>query len=483
MSYNYNELMRIKRNERVMKEYKETNLETQRNIYQAKMTQIEKVVHLLCKNNGHITITNLTDRLINDIPIDIVDLILFDPNRCKELVNYRITIKKPLQSFVINQCNIQKKYSFSSGYHKLRSNLLNQYKKNCCKQMTSSSNLENLINKTNQGQIKWQQIRSDKTPGFSLEIWRSNGDVKYTLQISRKTIEKPIKVIYTISPNINPPTSNCTAIYNKLYQAIQVQTNIDKQIEQEKRRQRDIEARAEVEELRQWAKKREDEKRQEQEEFKNILCPTKTDYHVSLNAKNSIIAVSSTNESIWHNEMILESKQYESSYVLAPILGTVDIIKNDGSIIIEKLLVYYHLQKQIYYAMNSEICRLQQMGTISCKIVYYTNDPYIYKAANHYWYNSETLLHRLGYTVGMNGVSKDKRHGILRYVLDNHLCTWSWISNHIRTDILRFRTRPEYRVAVIEWEKDLEFLKDLAPQSARKDTRVNKIYVPDTMVY
>ena len=83
----------------------------------------------------------------------------------------------------------------------------------------------------------------------------------------------------------------------------------------------------------------------------------------------------------------------------------------------------------------------------------------------------------------MTGISEEKRHRIVQYALNNNVCTWRWLVNHLRTNILRFRARSGYSVAVSEWENDLLFVKEWVFQSETEHIYADTIRIPKTYDY
>lgn len=79
----------------------------------------------------------------------------------------------------------------------------------------------------------------------------------------------------------------------------------------------------------------------------------------------------------------------------------------------------------------------------------------------------DSILSRCGYTV-KEGVSKEYRQAILRYILDNHKATKYEIIEHISGFINLKYTLPQYRGACKRWEEDIAFVNSYHIQYQKK---------------
>ena len=76
-------------------------------------------------------------------------------------------------------------------------------------------------------------------------------------------------------------------------------------------------------------------------------------------------------------------------------------------------------------------------------------------------FNSESLLHTLGYKVGHNGKTAKQRQNLLKIIFDQQLLSIAEMKATINHNINLFSKRKEYSIAINDWKKDLNFLNSL----------------------
>lgn len=72
--------------------------------------------------------------------------------------------------------------------------------------------------------------------------------------------------------------------------------------------------------------------------------------------------------------------------------------------------------------------------------------------------SGESILHSLGYRVGVNGLSTKQRRKLLKDVIEQDLLSISQMKFTINNAIKHAKNRPEYAVAVKEWQDDLNYI-------------------------
>lgn len=85
-------------------------------------------------------------------------------------------------------------------------------------------------------------------------------------------------------------------------------------------------------------------------------------------------------------------------------------------------------------------------------------------------FNSETLLHSLGYRVGYSGLKAKERQRLLKTILDQEVLSIAEIKSTINLNITRFSNRLEYTLAVKEWKDDIQFLNELILNQKKQDS-------------
>ena len=354
-------------------------------------------------------------------------------------------------------------------------------------QITQYIQFDTLLSRTNNGKIKWHKVQLEQLPMEIVhkycmyEIWQTQGKIKCLFRVAqpRKTETQDTVFSYFLSDNVYKYGKFKNKDYKKLHNAIQNQIRKAEETALKKRKEKEV-----AEEKR--AKEVEAQKRREKEELKKFnqkISPMQKDVAVQLKIYDSVYYIQSMHEASWRQAIINESSNTKSQYILEPMIAMVDVLQNDGTVVQVKIMVYYHSQNHIYYSLESEVRQLLQLGTPVCRIIYYSTYYRQSRNSSIIYCNSETLLHRLGYHVGMTGISEEKRHRIVQYALNNNVCTWRWLVNHLRTNILRFRTRSGYSVAVSEWENDLLFVKEWVFQSETEHIYADTIRIPKTYDY
>ena len=71
-----------------------------------------------------------------------------------------------------------------------------------------------------------------------------------------------------------------------------------------------------------------------------------------------------------------------------------------------------------------------------------------------------SILKMYGYTVGKNGLSKEQRHRLLEYILDNKIMKGHDIINLLQFNIAMREAQSRYDKALCDWQTDIEFVTD-----------------------
>lgn len=81
-------------------------------------------------------------------------------------------------------------------------------------------------------------------------------------------------------------------------------------------------------------------------------------------------------------------------------------------------------------------------------------------------YNKESLLHSFGYKVGYSGLNEKERHKIIDQLLKKGVMSISEMKATINHDLNLFSSREEYKLALKEWNDDLDYLNCLIKKNA-----------------
>lgn len=138
----------------------------------------------------------------------------------------------------------------------------------------------------------------------------------------------------------------------------------------------------------------------------------------------------------------------------------IPICKFDGTIIKEPMIVYYSWYTGQYYAYSASIKQLKEKGIILCRLLSAQNS--CLEQAEFGKLNIESLIHQFGYNVSKQANLSDmQRHQILRFVLNNGICSYEDIKNHLSFLINLNKTSYKMNDAIHKWINDFDYLESV----------------------
>ena len=162
------------------------------------------------------------------------------------------------------------------------------------------------------------------------------------------------------------------------------------------------------------------------------------------------------------------------SHSLEEVIGLLKIITPTGTELIEKVPCAYCKDCNCFYMLESEYQRVSAKGDILCETKTYEEYCNMEILDTSNW-SSESILKHNGYNVqANNNLSDEQRQAILQNIMNNNILSAHGIVSYIDTFIAQKRGLPQYRNAVMKWEKDKEFVLNYNNQ-AKRQVEIEKI--------
>lgn len=205
-----------------------------------------------------------------------------------------------------------------------------------------------------------------------------------------------------------------------------------------------------------------------------FLYSDKSDYCI----KNESIQEEEQTVQIGLEDFVIKCNVFrciEKSHQINDILALINILDDDGNILVKKVPAGYCKECNLYFILNSTYQSLKKIGIIMCRI----SDEKLYRKSEYMKGRklaNESLLMQYGYNVSeMEGLSSIQRHNILSVIIDNNILSKSEIISYIDFFISQRRTMENMKTAILKWEEDREFVKNYETEGADQ-IHVRNIY-------
>lgn len=159
---------------------------------------------------------------------------------------------------------------------------------------------------------------------------------------------------------------------------------------------------------------------------------------------------------------LYEISQSDIKYIprLEKKSALIPVCKKDGTIIKERVVVYYSWYTGQYYVYSESIRRVKEKGIILCRLLSAKNS--CMEQAEFGNLNIESLIHQFGYNVSKQAnLSDEQRHQILFFIISNEICSYETIKNHL--SFLLNLNKSSYRMndAIHKWISDFEYIESI----------------------
>lgn len=144
---------------------------------------------------------------------------------------------------------------------------------------------------------------------------------------------------------------------------------------------------------------------------------------------------------------------------LEEVLGIIQVLKPDGSIAEEKVTASYCKECCCYFLLRSEYDRIYNKGILLCKMI---EKEEFYKSGINGFSDikGESILKQNGYNVQAKvGLTDIQRQTILANIMDDKILSASQIISYLQFFKAQKRSLPSYKMAVDKWDADLQFTK------------------------
>lgn len=143
---------------------------------------------------------------------------------------------------------------------------------------------------------------------------------------------------------------------------------------------------------------------------------------------------------------------------LEEVLGIIRVVKPDGTTLEEKVTTAYCKECGCYFLMRSEYERVAKEGILLCHMI--EKEEFCKCGLNFSHLAGESILMRNGYNVKANvGLTDIQRQTILANVMDNCILTASQIISYLQMFIAQKKGLSSYKMAVDKWDADLQFVR------------------------
>ncbi len=163
------------------------------------------------------------------------------------------------------------------------------------------------------------------------------------------------------------------------------------------------------------------------------------------------------------------------SHEIQDITALLDVSDKNGKIMTIKIPAGYCPNCKIFFMLESTYKRVKEKGTLLCKIS--DEKKYIQgKDKKQGGFATESLLMQYGYSVSeVKGLSQEKRHRILKFIIDNKILSKGEIISYLEFFINQRRTMENMKYAIAKWEEDKKFVEQYCTYT-KKEIKVSGIY-------
>lgn len=140
----------------------------------------------------------------------------------------------------------------------------------------------------------------------------------------------------------------------------------------------------------------------------------------------------------------LNRHMVESIRVPVPLLGSAELV----------MLPIHHCTTCDRYFIGGETLKLYEKlyGRLFIRVIKEGAD------SSEFAFFGESELHRTGYSVRKDGMTKEERQAFLSKLIDNQIMNRFSICRDIEKSIKIFSNRPEYAEAIAKWKEDLFYI-------------------------
>ena len=192
--------------------------------------------------------------------------------------------------------------------------------------------------------------------------------------------------------------------------------------------------------------------------------------------KSTTIDSVENKEFIGIEDFLVRASNYTCIYRfhnLQRIHAIVNVLK-DGKIKEIRTEAAYCPECDRYYILERDYLLLKRSGTICCKIVEF--QELLHNKQSFSDWQEKSILRSYGYTVSKTeNLTKQERHQILDFVLENGIMSSNQIISHLVWQIETRKNMRNMQDAIFKWEDDIRYVRQY--QFLNKSVRVRQIFV------
>lgn len=180
-------------------------------------------------------------------------------------------------------------------------------------------------------------------------------------------------------------------------------------------------------------------------------------------------------EYIGIEDFLVRSSNYNCAnrfHHLQRIHAIVNVLKN-GEVKEVRTEAAYCPECDKYYILERDYQSLKRSGTICCKIIEF--EELLHNKQSFSDWQEKSILRTYGYTVSKTeNLTKQERHQILDFVMENKIMTSSQIISHLVWQIETRKRMWNMQDAISKWEDDIRYVRQY--QCINKSVRVRQIF-------
>lgn len=180
-------------------------------------------------------------------------------------------------------------------------------------------------------------------------------------------------------------------------------------------------------------------------------------------------------EYIGIEDFLVRSSNYNCAnrfHHLQRIHAIVNVLKN-GKVKEVRTEAAYCPECDKYYILERDYQSLKRSGTICCKIIEF--EELLHNKQSFSDWQEKSILRTYGYTVSKTeNLTKQERHQILDFVMENKIMTSNQIISHLVWQIETRKRMWNMQDAISKWEDDIRYVRQY--QCINKSVRVRQIF-------
>ena len=188
------------------------------------------------------------------------------------------------------------------------------------------------------------------------------------------------------------------------------------------------------------------------------------------------IAPEEDREYIGIEDLLVRSSNYNCAnrfHHLQRIHAIVNVLKN-GEVKEVRTEAAYCPECDRYYILERDYQSLKRSGTICCKIIEF--EELLHNKQSFSDWQEKSILRTYGYTVSKTeNLTKQERHQILDFVMENKIMTSNQIISHLVWQIETRKRMWNMQDAISKWEDDIRYVRQY--QYLNKSVRVRQIFI------